>query len=792
MKRVIVFIFLFIGAQLTTAQIISLDKTIVISGKVIDAQTSQPLEYATISLLRTGQDKVIGTTTDKNGSFRMDVDAGVYVIKVDFLSFKPYRLKSKLLTNDTDLGIISLISDNVLDEVAIDASKNLVEYEINKKIYNASADIANAGGTALNVLKNTPSVRVNAEGIISIRGANPTILIDGKPQFNLDNSFDFLKSFPSNSIDKVEIITRSAKYSSSGGAILNIITKKNKNQAYSGSFEAHTGIPDNHGGSIFFNKKTDHVNLFSTVSFTNSQREKTIDIEQPLLNLFEESTQDRQRNNFLLNLGSDFYLNSKNTLTASFLINNSKKDNHFSIVSREFDRNTDENDKYTKLELQLGYTLELNDKGQKIKLSLNYENTNSDNQSDIIESDKPFSTDILQEFTKDQQLNNFLAQLDYTLPLSKNKNIELGYKGTFRSFTNAYQVVEFDNVLNTNAILENFDDVYSYDENIHGFYAQYNATQDKLSYSLGLRTEISDVASNEQNNGIMVNKTFTDFFPSASIAYEISDNSHISANYNRSIERPLVPQLNPFISFAYQRFQTIGNPNLNPFYGDYFELLFDTQIKGVTIASALFLNNQQDQALSILENTGLQTNNGDEIFTRKFINSGNKNIVGLDLDVTVKPFKGLRLNGYVSPYQFEIKNAIDDAYNFKNTVWYAEGSALISLNNGFKFSVSHKYQSPIVNGLSELRTINFTNLTLSKNLFKNNATITFRAVDVFKTKRFNYVSTEASTLTRHNVFFENQYSLTFSYFFNQKRKSSKDRSKDLNKDDLEDKQDKKL
>jgi len=116
------------------------------------------------------------------------------------------------LTEDFDIGTISLVSDGVLDEVEVDATKDLVSFEINKKIYNASADIANIGGTAMDVLSNTPLVRVDANGLITIRGGTPTILIDGKPQFSIDNNFDFLKAYPSIGIDKVEIITRSGRF----------------------------------------------------------------------------------------------------------------------------------------------------------------------------------------------------------------------------------------------------------------------------------------------------------------------------------------------------------------------------------------------------------------------------------------------------------------------------------------------------------------------------------------------------------------------------------------------------
>ena len=666
----------------------------------------------------------------------------------------------------------------------------MVEFQINKKIYNASKDIINQGGNALDVLTNTPSVRVGPEGSIMIRGASPTILIDGKPQFNLGGTTDFLKSLPSNSIDKVEIITRSAKYSASGGAILNIITKKKKDSGLTGSFELHTGIPDNHGFSSFLNENNGKMNLYSTISFNHSDKERNIDIEQPLLNLFEKSIQNRQRNSVLFNIGSDFYLNENNTLTISFLINNNDKNIDYSIVENDFNRNSFESDNSSKIETKLGYQLKLNDKGQKLDFNFGYENTAADTKADILETITLPQNSVFQKSIKDQTLDNFLAQLDYTLPFDEDKSLEVGYKGTFRKYRNDYNVSQFDEMVEDFFVLEDFDAIFNYNETIHGVYALYNATKDKWLYSLGLRTEISNITlKNIDDNQ---KKNYTDLFPSFFIGYELNDNSYISASYNRSIDRPLESQLNPFNSFAYQRFQSVGNKNLNPYYTDYGELLFDSSFGKFTVAASVFLNYQKDQFLSIIQNSGFLATNGDEIFKRTFINSGDKNIIGADLDITYKPFKGLRINGYISPYRQEITNALDATYNLKNTVWYAEGAVFISLNEGLKLNISHKYQSAIINGLTELKPINFTNATISKDLFNKNATLAFKAVDIFKNKRFNYVSTEANTITKHNVFYQNQYSLSFSYRFNQKRRSKKDRSLDIDKDQLEDNQDKKM
>ena len=792
MKRIIILLTIFFCTQLICGQVISLDNTIIISGTVIDAKTKLPLEFATVSFLRAGQDKITGTTSDLNGGFKMKIDAGIYSMQIDFLSYDTYIFKRRLITKNLDLGIIGLKSDIVLNEVQVNAEKKLLEFELNKKIYNASADIANRGGNGLDVLSNTPSVRVDAEGNINIRGSHATILIDGKPQFNLDNNTDFLQAIPSSSIDKVEIITRSAKYSAEGGgAILNIVTKKRKDSGFSGSIRLHTGIPDHHGFSTFLNKTTEKLNLYSTISYVNENSIKESNLDQPLLGLFQDINEDRFRNTVLFNLGSDYYLNENNTLSASFLINQNNKNNVFKISENNFDRNTDNSDDFLKYEASLGYVSKLDTLGQKLSIDFKYDGTLGDAKEAILESYTASPINILQRSVKDQELNTISTQLDYTLPLSKNKNLELGYKGTFRKYENIFKVEQFDDALNDYTTINNLDDGFKYDENVHAFYGLYNAELGSFSYSLGLRTEISNVTTSLQSSNA-ITKNYTDLFPSLSMAYEINDTRFISLNYSRSIDRPDVPQLNPFISYADERFQTIGNTNLNPYYTNYAELVFDQSFEKVTLSSALFLNYKKDQFLSIIENSGQVANNGDQIFKRTFINSGDNKVIGLDLDIYYTPLRGLRLNGYLSAYRQEITNAIDPIYNNTNTVWFTQSNALISLPEDFKINLSYVYQSPVDYGAAKLEAINFSSATITKDLFQKKASLTFKAVDIFRSRRFSYQSFEANTRTNYEWFYQNQYKLSFIYRFNQKSNSKNDRSKDINKDDLEDKQDKKF
>ncbi|MDY7393919.1 outer membrane beta-barrel family protein [Aureibaculum sp. 2210JD6-5] len=782
---------------------------ITITGKIIDAASSSPIEFATISFKK--DSLVFGTTSDKKGNFSIAIPPNNYTIKAEFLSFDPYILANKNLTESLDLGTIVLFySSEILKEVELTAQQRLTEFKIDRKIYFSSKDAINYGSNALEVLDNAPSVTIDQDGNVTMRGASATILIDGKPLFGLGNGLDLLSAMPSNNIEKIEIITRSAKYSAEGGGgILNIVTKKGKGNGLSGSIDIHGGIPENNGGSVFLNKSTDHINLFSTISFNNQKKIKHTDIDQTyfddssnILGFFEQNrTDENQRNSYLFNIGSDFYLNEKNTITASFLINNHNKDFLSKLDLNDFDsqksvkrtakRNVDDHDDIIKIETLLNYTNKISKKGERLSFDFKYSNTISDNKAKIFESvSVPNPENIQQKVTKNQHLNDYLFQLDYTLPFKEDKRLEVGYKSTLRFYKNDYNLSEFDSNSGSFTTIGGYTDIVNYDEKVHALFAQYTATHGSFSYALGLRSELSDVTigtdSNNENS-----KNYTDFFPSASFGYEFENENYLSLNYSRSINRPEIYQINPFISLNDERYQSVGNPNLDPYYTNFFELLYDMSFEKLLITSSLYATYAENQFLTVLQSAG-QNTNGLEIFKRTPINSGNKLSIGVDVDLTYTPFKWLRLNTYISPYREETKKALDEAYNVSNTVWYAEASALVTLNNGLRFRAQHYYQSPMIDGLAKYETINFTNLMVSVPLLKKKAYLTFKVTDVFNTKNFTTRSLEADSNTYRQVRFDQQFSLVFTYQFKQQSKNNKDRSTDINKDELEDKQDIKM
>ena len=244
-----------------------------VSGKVIDKVTTQPLEYTTITFVEVGNPSAVsGGITDAKGAFNFDIKTGTYDIKIEFISFKPVEIKNRSIQNDVNLGTFSLVEDaTLLQAVEIRKEESTVEIKLDKKVYNVGQDMMVKGGTVSDVLDNVPSVSVDVEGNVSLRGNdNVRILIDGKPSgLGGINISEALKLIPAETIDKVEVITNpSARYDAEGGGgIINIVLKKGKNLGINGTVTAITGNPDNLGINGTVNLKTKHFSVLDSILF---------------------------------------------------------------------------------------------------------------------------------------------------------------------------------------------------------------------------------------------------------------------------------------------------------------------------------------------------------------------------------------------------------------------------------------------------------------------------------------------------------------------------------------------
>lgn len=778
-----------------------------IIGQVKDADTHLPLQFVTVTLQDIHTGELTGDVTDKEGQFELSVPDGKYYCIVESLSFQPFIIQVLSIEQDMEMGTIELEQNSEnLKEIELVARSKLVDHNLTKKVYNASKDIANIGGNAVTVLENTPSVKVDGQGNITIRGNSALILVDGKPYGGQRSSADVLSLIPANTINKVEIISQSAKYDAEGGgAILNIILKKRSTEGYNGTIEAHVGMPDNDGISTFVNYKTDKINMYSTVSFNHQVMIKDTDIQQiflddtqqPTGNFDQERSDYRQRNSFLINLGSDFYLDEKNTLTSSILYTNSNKNYDSELFLNDYQplnellqsslRKVDDNSDEGFLEAYFQYTTKFNKEGHQLSADFKYDNSLADNKTDILNTETfPGNELTEQKYVKDESVDNFYIKTDYTLPLKNNSSFEAGFKANFREYNNDFTS---SNLNQTNLRFEpiaDFSSEIDYKEYIYAFYANFSKQVNKFSFSLGLRTEITETTITEKILDDEFINNYKDIFPNALLTYSLKDQNILSLGYTKYIDRPSISELNPFNSFTDERFILVGNPFLQPYYTNYFYLEYYQEFEKLSLNTALFYSNSTDRILNVLEKTGIQTDDGFDIYRRIPINNGMLNFTGLEIEATYNPTNKIRLYGLLSPYFSQLSDTRDKAYDFDNWVIYGNLRLLYRINNTLRFNIDYIYQSTQKTAITELNAFQYTNLNISKDFLDGQATLSFKINDVFYTKKAKFSSLEANTITQRNFIFDTQYLLSFSYRFNKSsRRNSHNRSKEIDKNIFE-------
>jgi outer membrane receptor for ferrienterochelin and colicins len=796
-------------------------KKIIISGKIIEKDTNLPLEYTSISLLNTKSNKITagGITNDK-GDFSFEANPGNYNVKVDFISFKPLEIKDQTFTENTNLGTIKLQSDATqLQEVQIRSEKTTVEIKLDKKVYNVGKDLMVKGGTISDVLDNIPSVAVDVEGNVSLRGNdNVRILIDGKPSSAI-NINDALRMIPADAIDKVEVVTNpSARYDAEGGGgLLNIILKKGRTNGLNGTFIATTGDPANHGLSGTLNYKTDEFNLFTTQGYANKNNPGTSLVETDYLNpavgapnfIKETRETDRISNNYNGNFGMDWFLDKSTTWTNTLNYRKSSGKNQDNVFFTNKYDDTSLNNFQTRVSYEdsksknLEYTSNLIKKfkkdGHKLNVDLLFSINRDDNIADILDS----STGTDGTFNI-QKKNRNLIQADYVLPFGKSMQLEAGYKGDFQE-QNTDVTVFNDGVLNTQ-----FTNNLIYKEKVNAFYTQFGFKIKKFSYLFGLRWEDSNIDINEITTNDFNNKKYNNFFPSAFVTYEINDKTNVSLSYSRRIQRPRDRQINPFSNYSSNINIFQGNPDLNPAMTDALDFGFLRIWPKLTLSTSIFVNKTNDVfqfvrresgnfAVTIVDGEDTVVNGvvtqiigGADIripvILSSPINLATQYRGGFELNLNYSPYKWWKLNSNFNfsrietqgDYTFTSYNGNVITQDFNNTAsnWSTRLTSKITLPYKIDWQTNANYEGPQENAQGK-RLGNFAmNLAFSKDVLKDKGTIAFNINDVFNSRK-RIMETNIPGLI--NSYAEMQWrkrqvTLSFTYRFN-RLKTEKEKPK---------------
>ncbi|MCF8714130.1 TonB-dependent receptor [Joostella atrarenae] len=794
-------------------------KQITVTGKAIDAETAEPLEYATLVLQSIDDpSKVTGGVTDQKGNFKVEAPAGKYNIRLEYISYRPYTLNNQDLSESKDLGTIKLALDVAqLDAVEVVGEKTTVEIRLDKKVYNIGKDLTTSGASVSDALGNVPSVTVDVEGAISLRGnENVRILINGKPSAIAGyGSTDALKQLPADAIEKVEVITSpSARYDAEGTAgILNIVLKKEKTLGFNGSINLNTGYPSSSQVNANLNLRTNKYNLFTTIGYYyreppgNAYFDNNYFLNSDFTRITEDRDMYREDKGVNINLGMEYFLTDKSSITGSIFTRQSDEmdgtdNNTLRYKESGFDSSTlrreIENEDDETYQASLNYTNNFNDDGHKLTADFQYSYDNEKILTNIDENEILPTEELiaLEEVNERETQNEYLLQADYVLPMG-DAQFEAGYRGNFEETVNDYELNQFNQATGEFETNYNLTNKFTYTENVNAVYSQYGDKFGKFSVLLGLRLENtrlkgkveSDLTDEELVDTLGFDfdpdfdKNYLGLFPTVNISYEINDRENITLGYNRRINRPRGFFINPFPSRSSRTNVFQGNPDLNPAFADAFDLGYLKRWEKLTLTSSVYYQRETDAFERVQTETGQQTSDGINIIRTIPINLATNQRYGGEVGVMYNAIKWLQFNGSFNFFKFITEgdyNGID--YGTESTSWFSRLSAKVKLPQSIDWQTNGFYMGPRENSQTKSEGMYSIDMALSKDILNDNATISMNVNDLFNSRKrqsftesYNDAGQLSFTSDSEFQWRQRQFTVSFIYRFNQPKNTRGER-----------------
>ncbi|MBJ7879633.1 outer membrane beta-barrel family protein [Gelidibacter salicanalis] len=773
-----------------------------ISGTVGDAE-GLPIAFANV-LLMTAQDSTLikGVSTNEKGLFMMDkIQEDDYLLKFSFIGFKDVYNKIRV-DQPFKMGTVVLYpSSQELDEINILVRKPTFKKEADRLVFNIE-NTALIEGNMFEVLKNTPGILV-LDNTIQVKNSKPTVYInDKKVQLNTAELIQLLEGSSANNIKSVEVITNpSAKYDASSGAVINIVMSKNLITGYRGNVFANFtqgAFPRyNPGTSHFF--KNDHIDFFANYSYSQDKINRDQDEVVNYLdgnNVIDEIFKSKTNRNTWskthnFNFNFDYSLNENNTLSVTsnillmpyfkYHINTATEvlDSHQDLDYFFKANNFSDDDKYN-LGFDVDYIHKFKQAGEKLAVNAHYTtfnyNRNQNVKSDYFLADGSFIETTAFRTDNHQNTDIYTVKADYTLPLSDSSTLEVGAKGS--NIKSTSNLTQFNRIDGTEIIDPNNTDAFDYDEVIMAVYVNFSKDWDKLNLVTGLRAEQTTVESNSVVDMTPKTQDYLDWFPTASLSYNVSEEVSVYANYKKSIQRPNYQNLNPF-QFYLNDFNIVtGNPDLQP-------VIVDHAVIGTSLGKGMYTFEAYYKTY---------TNN---IFELPF-QDNTTNILTytpINLDKTIEfGFDFITyfyvLNNWSVYFVSSFYNTQDEAEFEGTKIDRNQWSNYSVLSNDFTFlkdrslivNFNMTYLSKSISGFREIQDILASELTVSKSVLKNKGSISLVVSDLFNTQNFDISS---RYLNQNSALYYDQdtrfIKLGFRYKFgntnletNQRRKSQQE------------------
>ncbi len=781
-------------AQSNTDQLAS------IRGLLVDEQ-NKPVPFGNIALYQKSDSTLItGAISDEAGKFDVRSKPGLYFLKISVLSFQERHMATVQVTGQgIDLGKLVLkASSKRLEEVIVKGERSQMELALDKKIFNVGKDLANAGGTAADILSNVPSVAVDAEGNVSLRGSNSVrILIDGKPSGLVSfKGGAGLQQLQGSAIERVEVITNpSARYEAEGmGGIINIVLKKEHKEGINGSFDVITGYPANFGLAANVNYRRKNLNFF--VNYTNSfrntpgrsslyqelYRNDTTFITQ------QNSTNQLKGVNNSARAGLDYFFSPKNVLTAAYTWRLSKGKRFADITYRDYqfttntprsitNRTQDETETEPNSEYALTYKRTFAREGHEFTADVRYlDNWESSDQLFTQQTFQPDGRTLMTPSVRQRSLNDetekqFLVQADYVKPFSKNGKLEAGLRSSTRDMTNDFSVTQQAGD-GTWTPLPGLVNDFLYQERINALYGMVGNKVRKFSYQAGLRAEKTDVTTTLRRTNDVNPRHYANLFPSVHATYDLPHQHALQLSYSRRIRRPQYNDLSPFMTFSDNRNFFSGNPNLNPEFTNAFELGHIKYFGKGSISSSVYYRHTDDKILSI------RRVNEQGFSTTRPENLASENSFGAEFAGSYSPFGWWKLDGSFNFFR-AITNGSNLDVDFRSDTysWFTRMISRFSLPKSTDIQLRGNYEAPQQTPQGRRKSLATLDLSVSKDMLSNNATLTLNVLDVFNSRRYRSIIEGPTFYTESNSQGRlRQINLTFSYRLRQAKKKQKEGS----------------
>lgn len=734
-----------------------------ITGVVLDQNTENPMEFANIAVYNQKDSSLVtGGITNETGQFEIgNINYGEYYLEVNFIGFNSTDVADIVLTRDNkvqDIGEVTLSSSAVsIGEVSVVADKAQVEYKLDKKVVNVSQVISAIGGTAVEVLENTPSVQVDIDGNVSLRGSsNFTVLIDGRP--SVLTGSDALQQIPASAIESIEIITNpSAKYEPDGTTgIINLVMKKNALNGLSGIFNASVGTRDKYRGDFTLSYRTEKFNVTAGADFRDERgkggsysRSETYSGDTiSYLNMDGTRWDKRKGHNF--KGGVEWFVSDNTTFGIQGRVGSRERYNtgggkthaytnfggpeDFSITE---ETSTRTNDYYS---TTLNFQHKFNGEGHQIDAMAYY----SDETGDDNEVEGEIWSDLNFEYDENNPVyvervstvegedeSEFRFQVDYVYPFSKDGRLEAGMMSRIEDEKESLDFRDYDQNSDQWVPNQQFSSSTDFRRDIHAVYTTYTNKIGGLSYMAGLRGELTLREIDNTNAQAVSELNRFDLFPTAHISYPVGDNNEFMSSFSRRINRPGGWDLDPTPNYFNRYTIRFGNADLKPEYTNSYELGYMRRFGRSYLSLDAFhrVTNNKIDRYSVLGDDGvysLYTDNFDKDYA-----------TGLELTGNVNFAKWLIVNASTSMYRYRITGTLEGAsVDRTSTNWTGRVNTTFRFSDNSRMQIQGFFNGPSVSAQGDRDAMIFTNFSYRQDFMKKKLTATVSVRDPFGTARF--------------------------------------------------------